>query len=122
MSQRKATPAASLTPSPRSSSPKCAESDGCQYRPDPERSDGRCTWHGQVADYKTSGDRGVLFNRGLCGEDEIGPRIGQLCTFSKHHEECPVGVQQRERAQRAAETTKPLTPHQIALGQGRDSA
>lgn len=93
----------------------CADSANCQYRPDADRDDGRCTWHGQLADYKKTGDRNVLFNRGLCGADEIGPRIGQLCT-SGHHAECPVRIAREERLKREAEKPKKLSRHEMALG------
>lgn len=97
-------------------SAKCAESPMCQYAPSGGRTDGRCEWHGQLHDYKRSGDRDALFNRGLCGEDEIGPRIGQLCSLSMHHEECPVGIRQRERAALAKVKAQPPSRHDLALG------
>lgn len=95
----------------------CVDAKLCQYRPDPERDDGRCTWHGQLHDYRATGDRNILFNRGLCGEDEIGPRMGQLCT-GKHHDECEVGRKLSESAAARAAPVKKRTPHEMALGLG----
>lgn len=57
----------------------------------------------------------MLFNRGLCGEDDKGPRFGQLCTPGEHHPECEMRARETERRERA-KTTKPPTRHELALG------
>lgn len=93
----------------------------CQYRRDAERTDGRCEWHGQVEDYRRTSDRRVLFNHGLCGEDDKGPRFGQLCTPSEHHLECAEGEKERERRERAKTPTLP-SRHEIALGGAHHAA
>lgn len=95
---------------------RCSNEAGCQYRCDPKRNDGLCEWHGALKAYAETGDRDALFNRGLCGEDGHGPRIGQLCTIGTHHDECRVGRDLKAKALHAAGQAK-LTTHARALGE-----
>lgn len=120
MSVRKASPASILPV--RVEAAACAQTSGCQYASSRERADGRCAWHGQLADYEATRDRTVLFNRGLCGEDEVGPRMGQLCSVGRHHEECLVGVRLLERARRVAESARKPSAHDVAMGNRGDGA
>lgn len=103
---------------PRSASTqrtRCSEHADCQYPPDPKRSDGRCTWGGEEADYRATGDRSKLHNRGVCTEE----RKGQLCTLGQHHADCTLGqeAQRRTLARIEASKRKPTT-HEAALGIG----
>lgn len=102
---------------------KCNSPGGCQYNADQKRNDGLCEWHGQLDAYQKTGNRDALFNRGMCGEDAVGPRIGQLCTIGKHHDECEVGRSLKaSAAAKEAVLGRRLTPHQQALGLGGDEA
>lgn len=94
---------------------KCSNPKGCQYQCDPKRNDGLCDWCGALDAYAKTGDRDALWNRGMCGEDALGPRMGQLCGLT-HHAECQVGRDLRSRAAARDAVQRKLTPHQQIVG------